>query len=137
MKTYNLFVSHSWNYTDHYNGLVALLENDRYFHFKNYSVPRHSPVHGARNDSELRSAIYNQMAQCSAVIILAGVYSTYSKWINIEIDLAKKWFSRSKPIIAVVPWHAKRTSLRVKKAADRVVSWRTASIVNAIREVTV
>ena len=115
---------------------MNLLENASYFYFKNYSVPRDDPIHQTNNDSELRRAIYNQMSPCSAVIILAGVYATYSKWINIEIDLAETSFYRNKPIIAVVPWHAKRTSSRVKKAADRIVSWRTDSIVNAIREVT-
>ncbi|WP_370736857.1 TIR domain-containing protein [Aeromonas caviae] len=30
-----------------------------------------------------------QIQPASVVVILAGVYSTYSKWINIEIELGK------------------------------------------------
>ena len=65
----------------------------------------------------------------SVVIIMAGVYSTYSTWINKEIEFAQKW---GKPIIAVEPYGAKRTSAVVKNAADIICGWNTLSIVNAI-----
>ena len=71
------------------------------------------------------------MQPASCIIILAGVYATYSKWINIEIELAK---SMNKKIIAVQPWAAERTSMVVKNSADRIVKWSTDSIVDAIRE---
>jgi len=35
------------------------------------------------------------MKHASVVLILAGVYSTYSKWINIEIDLAKNGLKKN------------------------------------------
>ena len=60
----------------------------------------------------------------------AGVYSTYSKWINIEIELAQ---SMGKKIIAIEPWGAERTSSKVKSAAHSIVRWNTDSIINAIR----
>ena len=75
------------------------------------------------------------MAPCSAVLILAGVYATYSKWINVEIDLAKNGFAQPKPIIAIRPWGSERTSVPVREAADREVGWNTESVVSAIREV--
>ena len=74
------------------------------------------------------------MAPVGVVLILAGVYATYSKWINIEIDLAERGFNQPKPIIAIEPWGSEKTSVRVKQAADRIVKWNTESIVNAIRE---
>ena len=52
------------------------------------------------------------MMSCHAVIILAGVYATYSKWINIEIDLAEEGFTYAKPIIAIRPWGSQRISER-------------------------
>ena len=58
------------------------------------------------------------------------MYSTYSKWINIEIQLAKEM---GKKIIAIEPWGAERTSTVVKQAADITVGWNTSSIVKAIR----
>nr|VFK39990.1 MAG: MTH538 TIR-like domain (DUF1863) [Candidatus Kentron sp. TC]VFK56597.1 MAG: MTH538 TIR-like domain (DUF1863) [Candidatus Kentron sp. TC] len=67
--------------------------------------------------------------------MLAGVYSTYSKWINKEIQISK--FDYNKPIIAVEPWASKKTSKRVKDSADAIVKWQSKSIVNAIREYSV
>lgn len=128
--TYNLFISHSWTYSDAYEKLVALLDAKPYFSYKNYSVPKDNPIHHADNDSQLKAAIKEQMQPASCVLILAGVYSTYSKWINIEIELAKQM---GKTIIAIEPWGSERTSTTVKNAADKIVKWNTDSIVSAIR----
>lgn len=70
------------------------------------------------------------MQPASCVLILAGVYSTYSKWINIEIELAKEMGKR---IIAIEPWGSQKTSQTVKNNADVIVGWNTDSIVKAIR----
>lgn len=128
--TYNLFISHSWTYGNQYDGLVRLLNANSNFSYKNYSVPKDNPIHHALNDAQLKEAIRKQMQPASCVIILAGVYSTYSKWINIEISLAN---DMGKRIIAVEPWGSQRTSLIVKNVADDIVGWNTSSIINAIR----
>ncbi|MCY4575408.1 MAG: TIR domain-containing protein [Chloroflexi bacterium] len=133
MKTYNLFVSHSWAYGNQYDRLVTLLSARPYFRFRNHSVPRYDPIHLTRSDVRLRRAIRERMAGCHAVLILAGVYSTYSKWINIEIRLALTGFSQPKPIIAIAPWGSRRTSSFVKLVANEVVGWNTESVVRAIR----
>lgn len=128
--TYNLFISHSWAHSDNYDGLVNLLNTSPYFDYKNYSVPKDDPIHDAEDDYQLKEAIKNQMQHASCVLILAGVYSTYSKWINIEIELAKEL---DKKIIAVELYAAERTSSVVKNAADVIVKWRTDSIISAIK----
>lgn len=128
---YNLFISHSWSYSNAYNGLVNLLDNADNFYYKNYSVPKDDPIHNAKNDAALKEAIRNQMKPASCILILAGVYSTYSRWINIELDLAVEM---GKKIIAIEPWGSERTSARVKLYADKVVKWQTSSIVSAIKE---
>ena len=134
VTTYNLFISHSWRYSDAYDRLIALLKARRYFAFHDYSVPPNDPIHNAPNDTALRKAIRDQMQLCHIVLVLAGVYSTYSKWINIEIEIAKKGFTKPKPIIAIRPWGSKHTSRTVTAAADKIVAWNTESIVSAIRE---
>ena len=128
---YNLFISHSWAYSNQYENLVSLLDSNPYFYYKNYSVPKNDPIHHATYDYQLKAAIRQQMSPASCVIILAGVYSTYSKWINIEISLAKEM---GKKIIAVEPWGSLRTSYTVKQAADKIVGWNSSSIIGAIRE---
>ena len=128
--TYNLFISHSWSYSENYNAILGLLNEAPNFTYKDYSVPKNNPIHNANNDSQLKAAIRNQMQHASCVLILAGVYSTYSKWINIEIELAQEM---GKKIIAIEPWASERTSAVVKKAADVTVGWNTNSIIRGIR----
>ncbi len=133
-NTYHIFISHSWSYTDSYQQLVELLNNRPYFSYKNYSVPKDDPIHTSGTDKELYNAIKNKIQLCHVVLILAGVYSSYSKWIEKEIDIAKQGFSIKTPIVAIEPWGAEKTSKLVKDNADMIVKWNTDSIVNAIRE---
>jgi cysteine synthase len=135
-KTYHLFISHSWSYSDAYTRLKALLDNRGYFTYKDYSVPKDDQIHTKGTDKELYDAIKRHIAPCHCVLILAGVYSTYSKWINAEIKICKEEFSQPKPIIAIEPWGAEKTSKTVKDNADRIVGWNTESVVKAIREVS-
>lgn len=128
-----MFVSHSWGYSDAYDRLVDLLDARSYFSYSNYSVPIDDPIHNAPDDAKLRAAIRNKISPSSVVVILAGVYATYSKWINIEIDLAQSGFQNAKPILAIEPWGSQRTSAVVKDSADLVVGWNTESIVRGIR----
>lgn len=130
LRNYRLFISHSWSYGYQYSRLVELLEEHPYFKWTNYSVPEDDPIHNAPNTTALREAIWRQMAQVNCVLVMGGVYATYSKWINIEVELAQQL---RKPIIKVNPWGAERTSTVVDAAADEVVGWRSSSIVEAIR----
>lgn len=134
-KTYNLFISHSWDYSDSYDKLVSLLDARSYFLYKNYSVPFNDPINNAPRDKDLYDAIKKQIAACHCVLILAGVYSTYSKWINKEIKICVSEFSSKKPIVAIQPWGAEKTSSIVKENADKITNWNTESIISAIREV--
>lgn len=133
MKQYNIFISHSWAYGDAYEKIVKMLDGDPRFNYKNYSVPKDDPIHNAPNSQALSQAIQNQMRFCDVVIILAGVYSTYSNWINKEIAIAQG-FTTPKPILAIEPWASEKTSAIVKRNADKIVKWNTSSIVSGIRE---
>lgn len=127
---YNLFISHSWTYSDEYAKLINILNDVSGFTYRNYSVPKDDPIHNAPYDFQLKAAIRNQMQHASCVLVLAGVYSTYSRWIKIELDLAREM---GKKIIAIEPWGAERTSWIVKMYADEIVKWQGTSIVKAIR----
>ena len=109
------------------------MNDARYFSYRNYSIPRNDPVHNALNIQLLSDAISRKMGPCHVVVIMAGVYSTYSKWIQREIAIAQA-FQVSKPILAVKPWANKQVSTVVRDNADRLVAWNTSSIVTAIRD---
>lgn len=134
MKTYNLFISHSWSYSDDYDKLKRLLETQGGFRFEDYSIPKNDPIHTNGTDEELYRAIRQKIESCDVILVQAGVYASYSKWIDTEIKIAKNEFDISKPIVAIKPWRSKRTSKPVRIQADRVVCWRRRGIVSAIRE---
>lgn len=135
-NTHNLFISHSWSYGDAYTKLVQMLDNRSYFFYKNYSVPKDDPIHNAANRKQLYEAIKRQIQYAHVVIIMSGVYSTYSEWINYEIEIAAKGFTFPKPVLAIEPWGSLRTSQKVTDAADLVVGWNTDSIVSGIRKLS-
>lgn len=90
VKVYNIFISHSWTYGDAYDHLISLLRSRPYFNFVDYLVPKNDPIHNPANDRQLYEVIRNKMRPCHVVLVMAGVYSTYSRWINKEIRIAKK-----------------------------------------------
>lgn len=134
MQTYNLFISHSWAYKNQYDNLIQLLDNGSYFNYKNYSVPRNDPIHTNGTNVQLKAAISEKIRNSHVILVLAGVYSTYSKWINIEIGIAKNEYSLEKPIIAIEPRGSENTSQYVKENANKIVGWNSSSIINAIKE---
>jgi len=128
-KTYRLFVSHSWAYGDKYDKVIEMIESQG-IEFYDHSVPINDPIHTNGTDKQLREAIDARMKGTSCILIMAGVYSTYSKWINKEIEIAKAY---GKPIIAIEPWGSEKTSQVVKDNADEIVKWQAVSIVKAIK----
>ena len=133
---YNLVISHSWAYSDAYKKLCNLLDEYKYFTYYNYSVPKDDPVHTNGTDKELANAIYNKMRSCNIILIMAGVYSTYSKWINKEIKIANS-FINSKPILGIKPRGQTNVSTIVQENAIDIVGWNSSSIVDAIRKYSV
>lgn len=129
LRQYDVFISHAWKYNNQYYNLTELLNEYPYFNFKNYSVPEHDPiVFNTTND--LYKQLDEQIRQSSVVLLIAGKYIKYRKWIQEEIKLAKKY---NKPIIAVKPWGANIIPNEAEMKADVVVNWQASSIVDAIR----
>ena len=134
LKNYRLFISHSWAYGDAYEKLVKFFNEYPYFKWTDYSVPRNDPIHNAPNTKALKEAIKRQIAQANCVLVMGGMYADYSKWIDIEVEIAQ---SMGKPIVMVEPWGAERTPAFVRAAADADVGWRASSIVQAIRDYSI
>lgn len=134
-KQIHVFISHAWSYSDHYDTLADWVFNDNWsagqasLDFRDYSVPSHDPIHNANNDTQLRAALNDKISRSHVIVIPTGMYANYSKWIQKEIDGAAAY---SKPILAVNPWGAKRTSNIVSNAANNCVGWNKEAVVGAI-----
>jgi len=127
MDRVRIFISHSWKYDD-YDNLVKLLEGRGYFDFQESSVPMDDAIPGS--NKQVWEAIDNKIRWCQVVLLTAGVHASRSGSIIREIEFAKKL---GKPIIAVVPNGAERTSFLTDYATE-VVGWRSESVVTAIRK---
>lgn len=127
---YRVFISHSWSYSSQYDKIEDFLKQEGVSYY-NHSVPKDDPVHTNGSDYQLEAAIEAKIKGCSCVIILAGVYASYSEWIQKEIKIAQKY---DNPIIAVEYWGAERTSSVVKDAADVIVKWNAKAVADAVRE---
>lgn len=134
---YKLFISHAWKYDEHYNNLVDKLNSYEIsskfnFMWHDYSVPKEKPLldpDSPHSDAKLTAALDEQIRQASCVLIIAGMYVPYKKWIQKEIDLAKKY---NKKIIGIKLWDSERVPIDVQIAADIMVGWNTPTIVKSI-----
>lgn len=136
-KQIHVFISHSWKYSHHYETLTDWIFTQKWFSgstrldFRNYSVPETDPIVGARNDAQLKEAIYKQIAMSSVIVIPTGMYANYSKWIGKEIEGAKYY---GKPILAVELRGSQKSASVVIQAAHKAVGWTSKSVVTGIWE---
>ncbi|HCL4480003.1 TPA: TIR domain-containing protein [Clostridium botulinum] len=133
INTYNLFISHAWDYNSDYYSLINKLNAYPYFSYKNYSVPEHDAL-DTNTNTELYESLKKQIAPTSVVLIIAGMYYNHREWIQKEINIAKAY---NKPIIAIRPWGAEKMPTEVSNEATVVVNWNIDSIVQAIRNYSI
>lgn len=133
MATYPIFLSYSWAEQDGTERITSLMENYRLrtedFAYEYYSVSKDDPVQFLPSNKALASAIETQMKQCSCLIILAGVYEEFKRWINLELDAAKKL---KIPVILVEAVSPKHTNFKEKRAACATVKWDVQELGDAI-----
>ncbi|MDR1818800.1 MAG: TIR domain-containing protein [Methanobrevibacter sp.] len=127
--TYNIFISHSWKYNDEYYKIEKWID-DSISDWRNMSVPEHD-AKKADTDKELERMIDNNIKNSSGVIIISGMYTNHSKWIDKEIDIASKY---GKSIIGIKPRGNERTPNKIYDNAKIIVNWNSTSLINAIKE---
>lgn len=130
LRDYHILISHSWDYNSHYETVCGWLDNASYFTWTDYSVPLSKPL-DVNTKNELKKKLRDRIKLCSCVIILSGMYVSYSEWIDYEIDTA---IELGKPIIGVKPWGQERIPLKVQLNADAMVGWNSSSVVQAVRD---
>lgn len=135
MSTYNIFISHAWQYSEHYNTIVKWLneaQDEGTLTWKNYSVPEHDPLidpNTTAGKTKLKEMLKNQISPASKVIILAGMYAAHSEWIDYEIDTSVDY---DKYIIGVKPWGQQRIPAKVQNNANAMPGWNKDTVINAV-----
>lgn len=128
-KTYTIFISHSWAYVEDLNKLKNLLENRGYFNVQFEEATPDVPIN-SENAAYIRQRLRQKIANSNIVLGIAGVYASYSEWMQWELDKA---IELGVSIVGVIPRGAERISTVVSTRAKQVVHWNTESIVEAIR----
>lgn len=131
-----VFISHAWDYSDHYTKLSEWVfhmqwhwtQNNQPIYFENTSIPKNDPVH-ARGKQALENAIANRIAQSHVIVAPSGLYASHSEWIKFELQVAMQF---NIPIVQVNPWAQEKKSTIVQQYANHEVGWNSQSVVNAI-----
>lgn len=130
LRDYHILISHSWDYSFDYKTIKGWLDAASNFKWTDYSVPLTKPL-DVNSKKALKEKLGNRISLCSCVIILSGMYVSYSEWIDYEIDTA---IELGKPIIGVKPRGQERIPSKVSNNADVMVGWNSNSVVRAVRD---
>ncbi len=127
LRTYSVFICHDWEYTEDYYRICDFLDTTPNFRWKNLSVPEHDPLD---TDDMLQKNLRDQIRPADVMLVLAGMYSAHSGWMDWEMKFARRI---GKGIIGIRPRGNIQLPVVVQTNADEIVGWNTGSIVDAIR----
>ena len=128
-REFQIFISHSWDYSDDLEKLRNLLEERGYFNVKFTEVTKDEPINSA-NAVYIKSRLKAKIVASKVFLALAGIYASHSDWMMWELQTAQE---NGIPIIGVIPRGQERISLEVSSRSMVNVKWNTESIVEAIR----
>lgn len=126
LRTYKVFISHAWDYSDDYYRVAKFLDEAPNFQWQNLSVPTHDRL----SNEDLEYQLRNQMRPADVFLIIAGMYVAHSDWIDFELNFARR---TGRPIIGIQKWGSERIPVAIQNAATDIVGWSTTGIVGAIR----
>ncbi|EKN6002339.1 TPA: TIR domain-containing protein [Yersinia enterocolitica] len=129
-KNYTVFVSHSWDYDKQLSNLKSLIEKNSTITIDYSEVTVDAPI-DSEDSAYIRRVLKNRITSSDVFLVMAGMYTSYSDWMQWEIETAKK---NSIPIIAVKPRGAERIPLIIQNNADVIVGWNSSTIVKNIIE---
>jgi len=128
-KEYKLFISHSWDHDDVLQDLKNLIDSRGYFPATYTQIEKNCPI-----DSDkawvIKANITKRLQESDVVLAIAGVYASYSEWMQWEMDKAKELGLR---VIGVIPRGQEHISHEVFNRSAVDVRWNADSIVDAIR----
>ena len=123
-----IFISHAWKYDEHYWKVYNWIKEE--LDIADYSIPEHDNCGDKLSDKKLKECIDEQIRQSQIVIILSGMYVSYSDWIQYEIEKA---YEMGKYIVGVKPWGNEKMPQIVQNKANVTVGWNKNSIISAIK----
>lgn len=128
-KTYQVFISHSWDHNKVLQDLKDLIDGRGYFPAEYTQIEKTCPI-----NSDLawviKANITKRLESSDIVLAIAGIFASHSEWMQWEMDKAKEIGLK---IIGIVPRGQERISQEVLYRSVVDVRWNADSIVDAIR----
>lgn len=137
MKKYNVFISHAWNYDEHYCKVEDWLDEVQskfILMWNNSSVPLLDTAlkpNSSAGIKYLKGKLDYQISQASVVLILSGMYVAHPHWIEYEVIKATNY---GKYIIGIKPWGQECIPQVVLDHADVMINWDKSSVIKAMLE---
>lgn len=133
-KTYELFISHGWEYNDNYYRMIEFLDKTQNaldgFNYEPASDAEHDAPHRKYED-ELKVEMRAQIDRSEAVFILSDQYEHNAYWLDFAMDYAHK---SDTPVLGMRPWGEKRTPAAVEQHSDALLQWDTREIEKALNK---
>jgi hypothetical protein len=136
--TYDLFLTHHWYYTDPWQQLVGMLDEQIPGKWRNWSLPWHDTSierHTEKGKAQLEKLLRGQISMASMIILVPETANTNDgrMWLDTQLRMAAE---HSKPVIGVrasdglcpealagvVIEVVERTAPAILLAADRLAS---------------
>jgi hypothetical protein len=127
LRAYQVFICHDWEYSDDYYRICQFLDDAPNFSWANLSVPEHDPLD---TSDMLEKNLRDQIRPADVMLVLAGMYTARSGWMDWEMAFARRIGTS---IIGIRPWGNVQLPAIVQRNAAEIVGWNTDSIVGAIR----
>lgn len=128
-KEYKLFISHSWDHDDVLQDLKNLIDSRGYFPATYTQIEKDCPIDSGKA-WVIKANITKRLQESDVVLAIAGVYASYSEWMQWEMDKAKDLGLK---VIGVIPRGQEHISQEVFNRSAVDVRWNADSIVDAIR----
>jgi hypothetical protein len=103
--TYDLFLTHAWSYTDEWQGLVGMLDEQVPGRWRNWSLPWHDTSierHTPEGKAALIKLLNGQMSMASAILLLPETTKLPDgqMWLEQQLEIAARY---EKPVIGILP----------------------------------
>lgn len=133
IKSFDLFISHTWHLSLDYTIVVEMLNKEPNFYWRNYSFPEYDSVINPETNAgkkRLIEELEGQIKHAQAVVIIANMFNDNPFWIEHEIEIAK---SHKIPIIMIKADNKDVIPTHLQYDAKKLVKEDVTSIVSAIR----
>ena len=129
LKTYQLFITRVAETDEEYERFVGRLDDAYDFNYENHSD---NVLSGKSDKEELKNTLKDTINGVEMVIILAGLYPTYSNMIWAVIELSHEL---KKPVLLIRPYGMEDVPAELEEASNGVIGWSASCIAGAIKGV--